>query len=98
MSDLQAMIPLHADQIAARKTELEDQARNKVRLDDEIARIENLLRRLEAERDTISQTTDLPAADALAKLRIQRDEAWEAHKSGLSKSHRRGFRNRDGRP
>ncbi len=91
MSELQAMIPPHADQIAAWKAELEDQARNKLRLDDEIARIESLLRRLEAERDTISQTTDLPAADALANLRTRRDEAWEQHKSGLSKATAEAF-------
>lgn len=84
IAQLQAMIPLHADQIAARKAELEDQTRNKARLDDEIARIEQLLRRLEAERDTIAQTTDLPPADALAALRTQRSQAWEAHKSELS--------------
>ncbi|WP_394688771.1 AAA family ATPase [Hoeflea sp.] len=84
MSELQTMVPLHADQIAARKAELEDHARNTARLDDEIARIEQLLRRLEAERDTISRTTDLPSAEALTLLRARRNEAWEAHKSGPS--------------
>jgi uncharacterized protein YhaN len=91
IAQLQAMIPLHRDQIAARKTELEDQARNKARLDDEVARIENVLRRLEAERDTISQATDLPPADALTILRAQRNQAWEAHKSGLSAASAEAF-------
>jgi uncharacterized protein YhaN len=86
MTELLAMNPPDPEAIADWKRELEELARKQARLDDEIERLGQALRRLEAERAAITGATDLELAAKIGDLRQARDRAWASHKTDLGQA------------
>lgn len=83
MSGLQAMRPASTEDIEARKSALDRQARDRNRLDEDIARLTRQIERLAAEREAIVESGNLPPAETIRTLRAARDEAWMHHRASL---------------
>ncbi|WP_422370656.1 AAA family ATPase [Hoeflea sp.] len=92
MSNLQTMAPPSTGDIEARKSMLEQEARDRSRLDEEIARLTRQIERLAAERDAIVRSGDLPPTEAIRTLRTARDEAWARHRTRLDEASAETFK------
>ena len=83
IAELHTMVPPSADALRGWKTEAEETARKLANCNDEIARLSQSLKRLEAEAEAVARTRALPSIEEAEALRTARDEAWARHKSKL---------------
>lgn len=80
---LRALLPPSAETLRAWKSGLEELSRKRISTDEEIARLDQALKRLEAEARAISRSGALPSNAETEALRAARDRAWEDHKATL---------------
>lgn len=80
---LRAMLPPSAETIRGWKSDIEELNRKRISNDEEIARLDQTLKRLEAEAAAITRPGALPSTTHTEALRTARDKAWENHKATL---------------
>jgi len=83
MAELQAMRPPSSNTLRSWKAEAEQTHRKQAAAGEEITRLNQKLRRLEAEADALAQSRALPSSLETDTLRQARDEAWTLHKTAL---------------
>jgi uncharacterized protein YhaN len=80
---LRAMLPPSAETIRGWKSGIEELNRKRISTDEEIARLGQTLKRLEAEAAALTRSGTLPSTAQTEALRTTRDKAWENHKATL---------------
>ncbi|MGJ8570014.1 MAG: AAA family ATPase [Hoeflea sp.] len=83
IADLRTMRPPSGSTLRNWKSDAEQTERKRAAVEEEISRLNQKLRRLEAEADALAQSRSLPSSLETETLRQTRDEAWALHKTTL---------------
>ncbi|VVT09542.1 AAA family ATPase [Hoeflea sp. EC-HK425] len=91
IGELRAMLPPSAETIRGWKAGIEDLERKSLSTDEDRARLDQSLKRLEAEAGALSRSGALLSEAETEALRTTRDDAWKTHKARLDPETATGF-------